>query len=215
MKELEAQVRLRSIGRTIAEICLDLGISRASCHGAFWHELYLAMTNFGGDFHQFHEVQTHRREAFQKERDKPKDAVREMLGFILGEPPPHPGGVTDAIAPPTGSPRNKQADRPLGRGRGGASARAEVLPPRRRCQTRPKPVPHPRSRRETIPPPPGSPGWSPSSGGPRAPRGGRVNHLDCRLWPSYPPAMIALHAAGSPRGFGGVAGVTGLSGWSN
>ena len=65
---------------------------------AFWHEIYLAMTNFGGDFHQFHEVQTRRREAFRKERDKrpdtwnrliwdkPKDAVREMLGFLLGEP---------------------------------------------------------------------------------------------------------------------------------
>ena len=56
------------------------------------------MTNFGGNFHPFHEVQTQRREAFQKERDKrpdtwnwqiwdkAKDAVREMLGFRLGEP---------------------------------------------------------------------------------------------------------------------------------
>ena len=98
LKELEAQVRRRSVGRTVTEICLDLGISPASCDGAFWHEIYLAISNFGGSFHQFHEVQTQRREAFQKERDKrpdtwtwqiwdkPKDAVRQMLGFLLGEP---------------------------------------------------------------------------------------------------------------------------------
>ena len=98
LTELESQVRRRSIGRTIAEICLDLGVSPASCDGACWHELYLAMTNFGGDFHQFHEVQTRRREAFKKERkkrpdtwnwqlwDKPRDGVRQMLGYILGEP---------------------------------------------------------------------------------------------------------------------------------
>ena len=105
LEELETQVRRRSIGRTIAEICMDLGISPASCDGAFWHELFLAITNFGGSFHQFHEVQTHRRKAFPKERDKrpdtwtwqiwdkPKDAVRQMLGFLLGEPNvPAPSG---------------------------------------------------------------------------------------------------------------------------
>ena len=105
LEELESQVRRRSIGRTIAETCMDLGVSPASCDGAFWHELYLAMTNFGGDFHQFQEVQTSWREAFQKERDKrpdtwnwqiwdkAKDAVREMLGFLLGEPhAPAPSG---------------------------------------------------------------------------------------------------------------------------
>ena len=98
LEELEAQVRRRSIGRTIAEVCLDLGVSPASFDGAFWHDVYLAISNFGGDFHQFHEVQTRRREAFQTERakrpdtwnwqlwDKPQDAIRQMLGFLLGEP---------------------------------------------------------------------------------------------------------------------------------
>ena len=73
-------------------------LSHTSCGGAFWQEIYLAITNFGGDFHQFHEVQTRRREAFQTERakrpdtwnwqlwDKPQDAIRQMLGFLLGEP---------------------------------------------------------------------------------------------------------------------------------
>ena len=98
LEELEAQVRRRSIGRTVAEICMDLGISPAVCDGAFWFEISEVLRQFDGDFTHFHEVQTHRREAFQQERDKrpetwtwplwerANDAMREMLGFFLGEP---------------------------------------------------------------------------------------------------------------------------------
>ena len=102
LTDLEAQIRRRSIGRTIADICMDLGISPSICDGAFWHEIFQALWHFGGDFEHFSGVQARRREAFQKERDKrpdtwtsqlwdrPKDAIRQILGYLLGEPPPDP-----------------------------------------------------------------------------------------------------------------------------
>ncbi len=100
LKELEAQVRSRPIGRTIADICMDLGIAANMCDGAMWTELYRAMVHFGGNFAEFFGVQERRRKAFKKERerwtnnrdpswqDRPKDAIRELLGYLLGESPP-------------------------------------------------------------------------------------------------------------------------------
>ena len=100
LQELESQIRRRSIGRTIAEICLDLGVTPSSCEGAFWHEFYLTLTEFGGKFEDFFAVQERRKAEFQKERDKrpstgnfdwcdrPKESIRQMLGYLLGEPPP-------------------------------------------------------------------------------------------------------------------------------
>jgi hypothetical protein len=100
LQELEAQVRRRSVGRTIADICMDLGVTPSSCEGGFWHEIYQTLSHFGGKFEHFFGVQERRREAFQQERDKlpetwtwdwrdrPKDAIRQILGYLLGEPPP-------------------------------------------------------------------------------------------------------------------------------
>ena len=112
LKELEAQIRSRSIGRTIADICMDLGISPSICDGGFWNEIHEALWHFGGSFEQFHDVQARRRKTFQKEReklpdtgiwhvwDRPKEAIRQMLGFLIGEPPPpDPPGPLPAIAP--------------------------------------------------------------------------------------------------------------------
>ncbi|MEI7711926.1 MAG: hypothetical protein WCI94_10865 [Rhodospirillales bacterium] len=97
LKELEAQVRSRPIGRTIAEICMDLGIAANMCDGAMWTELYAAMVHFGGNFAEFFGVQERRRKAFKKERERRsgtwdrddlKDAIRQLLGHLLGESPP-------------------------------------------------------------------------------------------------------------------------------
>ncbi len=100
LKELESQVRRRSVGRTIADICMDLGVTPAFCDGAFWNEVYEALLHFGANLEQFYGVQSHRREAFQLERDKrpetwdcdwrdrPKEAIRQLLGSVLGERPP-------------------------------------------------------------------------------------------------------------------------------
>ena len=100
LKELEAQVRRRSVGRTIAEICMDLGVTANACEGGFWHEIWQTLLHFGGKFEHVFSVQESRKEAFQNERDKrpetwtfdwrdrPKDAIRQILGYLLGESPP-------------------------------------------------------------------------------------------------------------------------------
>ena len=100
LKELEAQVRRRSIGRTIGEICLDLGISPAVCGGEIWWEISEIFQHFDGNFSHFNETHRNRRKAFDKERqrqpqtwtydlwDKPRDAMRDMLGYVIGEPNP-------------------------------------------------------------------------------------------------------------------------------
>jgi hypothetical protein len=100
LKELEAQIRSRPIGQTIADICMDLGISANVCDGGFWQEIYQAMAHFGGSFEAFFGVQERRRTAFKKEREKrrdtwdrdwqdqPKEAIRQLLGYVLGESPP-------------------------------------------------------------------------------------------------------------------------------
>ena len=99
LKELESQVRRRSIGRTIAEICKDLGVTPSSCEGAFWHEFFLTLTDFGGDFEDFFGTQERRKKTFEKERqtrrdtltadwrDRPREAIRALLGYVLGESP--------------------------------------------------------------------------------------------------------------------------------
>ena len=100
MKELESQVRRRAIGRTIVEICLDLGIAPTTCEAGLWYEIYRILTNFGGKFEDFFAVRENRKEAFQRERsklpntwncdwqDQPKEAMRQILGYLLGESPP-------------------------------------------------------------------------------------------------------------------------------
>ena len=102
LKELESQVRRRSVGRTIAEICLDLGITAPTSEAGFWNEIYITLLHFGGSSEDFFGTQLSRRKAFEKERekrpdtwkfdwlDRPKDAIRQMLGYLLGEPPPIP-----------------------------------------------------------------------------------------------------------------------------
>jgi hypothetical protein len=100
LKELESQVRRRSVGHTISEICADLGIWSTVCEGGIWGEIYQTMTQFGGSFDAFFGVQERRKKTFEKERqtrpdswaadtrDRPRDAVRQLLGYVLGESPP-------------------------------------------------------------------------------------------------------------------------------
>ena len=100
LKELEAQVRCRPIGRTIADICMDLGIEPPTCEAGFWHQLCLILTQFGGNFETFFGVRERRKKAFEKERqtrpqswsadwrDRPRDAIRALLGYVVGESPP-------------------------------------------------------------------------------------------------------------------------------
>jgi hypothetical protein len=100
LKELEFQVRRRSVGRTIAEICMDLGITPSGCDGETWSEILEALMHFGANIEQFFATQQRRRETFQEERekrpetwtfdwrDRPKEAIRQILGYLIGEPQP-------------------------------------------------------------------------------------------------------------------------------
>ena len=97
MQELEAQVRRRSVGRTIAEICMDLGVVATFCEGATWNDILEALMHFGANLAEFFGTQQHRRETFERERDKhsntwafdwrdrPRDAFRQLLGSLIGE----------------------------------------------------------------------------------------------------------------------------------
>ena len=99
LQELESQVRRRAVGRTIAEICLDLGVTAGLCHGGTWNEILQSLMHFGADLAKFFATQQRRRRSFDAERAKrsdrwtvdwreePKDAMRELLGTVLGEPP--------------------------------------------------------------------------------------------------------------------------------
>ncbi len=100
LKELEAQVRRNPVGQTIAEICLDLGITPSACAGDFWASLLEAITDFGARLKQFYDAKTRRQKTYVKEREKHPDtwhwdwqtrsmeAFRQILGHLLGEPPP-------------------------------------------------------------------------------------------------------------------------------
>ena len=100
VKELESQIRRRSVGRTIADICMDLGVTVTLCDGETWDDILQALTHFGANLAEFFSTQQRRRETFQDERDKrpetwtfdwrdrPKDAIRELLGSLLGESKP-------------------------------------------------------------------------------------------------------------------------------
>jgi len=100
-KELESQVRRQPVGQTIAEICLDLGVTPSGCDGATWSEILQILMQFGADLEEFFDVCNRRRKIFQQEcdkrpnswisdwRDDPREAIRQILGYVLGEPQPN------------------------------------------------------------------------------------------------------------------------------
>jgi len=113
LEELERQARRRPIGRTIHDICLDLAVVPGFCHSLFWNELFDIMNYFGGSIDRLMRQKTRRREAFAHEQDrKPdanwdwlnmsRDALRQALGFFIGERPVNPFELHAAIA--TGPP---------------------------------------------------------------------------------------------------------------
>ena len=110
-EDLERQVRRRPIGRTILDICLDLAVVPGFCHSAFWNELFDVMNYFGGSgsVAKLMQEKTRRRAAYDKEQDRnpnanwdwinaTRDALHEVLGFFIGEPPVNPLDPAAAIA---------------------------------------------------------------------------------------------------------------------
>ena len=108
-EELERQVRHRSLGRTITDICLDLAVMPGLCTAAFWNEVFHLMHYLGGSVVTVMREKTRRQNAFMQEQDRipdsnwdwlhlKRDAIRQALGFLIGEPP------VDPLAQSTGPP---------------------------------------------------------------------------------------------------------------
>jgi hypothetical protein len=109
LEDLERQARRRPIGLTIVDICLDLAVVPGFCHSAFWNELFEIITYLGGNVGKLMQEKSRRRQAFDKEQDRnpgrdwdwismSRDALRQVLGFFIGEPPVNPLDPAAAIA---------------------------------------------------------------------------------------------------------------------
>jgi hypothetical protein len=119
LQQLEAQVRRRPLGRTVADICLDLAVVPGLCTGTFWNALFDIMQGYGGSVAHLMRERFRREQAFHQQQDRSptpgwdlsnlrRHLVRHLLGFFIGEPPmlpfhpPPPGAPAAAIA--TGPP---------------------------------------------------------------------------------------------------------------
>ncbi len=100
LKEIEAHVRRTPVGQLIAEISLDLGITVHCCDGAAWQEIWWAMKYFGANMVRYGAIVDNRLDTFTREqehgrntrdtdgRDRPREAIRELVGCLVGEPSP-------------------------------------------------------------------------------------------------------------------------------
>jgi len=111
VEDLERQIRRLPMGRVFLAIALDLGVVPAICHPALWNALSDIMILFSGGnaVAKLMQEKTRRREAFDKEQDRVRDsnwdwvrmtreALRQVLGFFVGEPPVNPLDPAAAIA---------------------------------------------------------------------------------------------------------------------
>jgi hypothetical protein len=109
LEDLERQARRRPVGLTIRDICLDLAVVPGFCQTAFWNELFELITCFGSNVGKLMQEKTRRREAFAKQQDRnpdanwdwlnlTRDALHQILGFFIGEPPINPLDQAAAIA---------------------------------------------------------------------------------------------------------------------
>jgi hypothetical protein len=99
LEELEAEVRRRPIGRTIAYICMDLAVVPGFCTGDFWNNIFDALQDYGGSLTTLYAVRTRREKTFKHERDRRPETwdwdwrdlrpptVRQVLGCLIGEAP--------------------------------------------------------------------------------------------------------------------------------
>ncbi len=113
IEELDAEVRRRPLGRTIAAICMDLAVIPSFCTGTFWNDLFETLRAYGGSLTVICKVREIRATSFQKERNQrpdtwgfawkfpPPETVRQVLGYMIGEAPrADPPGPRLATAPP-------------------------------------------------------------------------------------------------------------------
>jgi len=109
LEELERQIRRQPMGRVFLAIALDFAVVPGLCHPGLWNALFEIFTWFGGNTNRLLRERTRRRAAFEHEQDRnPKatwdwlnptrDALRQALGFFIGEPPINPLDPAAALA---------------------------------------------------------------------------------------------------------------------
>jgi hypothetical protein len=115
-EDLERQVRRRTIGRTMTDICLDLGVVPGFCTAVFWNHLFTIMHCLGNGVATLMREKTRRGDAFAQQpesspesnwdwRDLRRDAIRQVFGFLIGETPVDPLALSPApYAAATGPP---------------------------------------------------------------------------------------------------------------
>ena len=91
MKEIEAEVLSRPPGRTIADICRDLGVISAFCTRDFWDAVMLALACYDGSMLTLLEDMQDRSDRFDEEQPDDRmlvcpETLRRVLGFRIGEP---------------------------------------------------------------------------------------------------------------------------------
>lgn len=111
LEETEAHIRRRPIGRTVVDICLDLGVLPIQCNDEFWEHLFAAMYYHRGNFGRWVHEKLRRYKTFRHERnhkpiigwwewwDPTKERVRQSLGFFIGDPPTLPPELLPATPP--------------------------------------------------------------------------------------------------------------------
>jgi hypothetical protein len=110
LEQLEAQARRRPIGRTIVDICLDLAVVPGFCTGEFWNELFDLTRCHGGSIATLMLERWRREQAFHQEQDRHptpgwtgvslgREAIRQLLGFFIGEDPLAPFALPAPASP--------------------------------------------------------------------------------------------------------------------
>ncbi len=115
MEAIEAEVRRRPVGQTVAAICRDLGVAPTLCAGSFWNRVFDAIHWYGGSLASVVLEMRQREKSFDQEQDRhptvgfaeqTREAARQALGFHIGEPPvdPHrperaPAAASVVVAP--------------------------------------------------------------------------------------------------------------------
>jgi hypothetical protein len=99
MAQLEAEIRRRPVGRVIADICQDLGIAPRLCAGGFWNSIFDALRWYRGNLARLSGEMRRREARFEQELDRQpslgwpeesREAIRRVLGFLVGEQPVDP-----------------------------------------------------------------------------------------------------------------------------
>ncbi len=113
--QLQAEIRRRPIGRALADICQDLGISPSLCEGRFWLALSCAIMWYRGNLPRVMKEFRRREVVFcdtEADRnpaldwpERTRDGIRRRLGFFIGQPPVTPFLPQTPPPVPTAVPR--------------------------------------------------------------------------------------------------------------